>query len=85
MEQFVIVDRTVRSWQELCDRLSRAAGINCRMGGGRGAYGSPFEARGSVGDVLESARLLGRLNWRVTPGRGAQAPGLEILPGPADH
>jgi hypothetical protein len=82
LDQFVILVRSVRSWQVCCDRLSRATGVVCRVVPREGPFTSPLDARGTVGEVLESAQLLGCLAWRLTPGGGDRPSALEIRPGP---
>jgi hypothetical protein len=81
LDQFVVLDRSVANWRDLCDRLSRAAGVICRVKSPGTAFGAPFEARGTVGEVLEAARLLGRLGWRLLPGEDPGGASLELRPG----
>lgn len=81
LDQFVILDRSVQSWQDFCDRLSRAGGVSCRAAPPGRPFPGPFEARGTLGEVLESARLLGWLTWRFVPADNARPAMLEIHPG----
>jgi type II secretory pathway component GspD/PulD (secretin) len=74
LDQFVILDKSVTTWPALSSRLSRAAGVACRVTPGVGVFGVPWQAQGTIGEVLDAARLLGRLAWRlVPPGRDEPA------------
>lgn len=85
MNQFMMVDASIRSWTDFCDLLSRIAGVACRTVPEQAVFGSPLEARGTVAEVLEAARLLGRLTWRWIPGSEIAPPTIEIRPGPANR
>lgn len=65
LDQFVILDESVTDWPGFSGRLSRAAGVACRVAPGVGGFGVPWQARGAAGEVLEAARLLGRLSWAL--------------------
>jgi hypothetical protein len=81
LDQFVILDESVADWPAFSGRLSRAAGVPCRVTPGVGVFGVPWQARGAAGEVLEAARLLGRLSWELlsTDQNGTRV--IEIRPG----
>lgn len=85
LDQFVVLDRSVRSWQDVCDRLSRAGEVDCRVSPPDAPFSGPLEARGTLGEVLEAARLLGRLTWQLAPRSPQGAARLEIRPEPEER
>lgn len=80
LDQFVVLDDTVTSWPGFSTRLSRAAGVACRVVGGAGEFGAAWQARGTVGEVLEAARLLGSLRWRLVSADQGDTAAVEIRP-----
>lgn len=72
LDRWVMLDPSIQSWPALCDRFAQAAEIPCRVAPPSAAWATPFEARGSVGEVLEAGRLLKRWTWRpISDARGA--------------
>lgn len=81
LDCMLLLDRSIRDWPALCEAVSRSAGAPCRWAGGAQPFGSPLEARGSVGAVLDAAQLLGRLTWRTRSGSAPTSLTIEISPG----
>jgi hypothetical protein len=80
LERIVVIDSSVKSWTAFCDRIGRATGVTCRATP-TGLSWPGFEGIGTAVDILESARLLGKLTWRASAeGRPGEIT-LEIRPG----
>lgn len=67
------IDADVRSWSEFADRVGRASGRRCELIVPVTPDYPGIQARGSVAGILEAARLLGWLTWRVDDGQDGTA------------
>ncbi|HOW73479.1 MAG TPA: hypothetical protein PKY77_23000 [Phycisphaerae bacterium] len=74
----VVIDRPLADWQAFRGVVARATGLNCRVEVVAGAASAGLEARGSVGEVLEGARLLGLMSYQLQAGGEKGLPTLLI-------
>lgn len=74
------IDASVRDWEMLARRVEAASGGVCRIKGAGRPF-EPIEADGPLGQVLESLRLMGRLDFSCSMETGGTAV-IEITPAP---
>ncbi len=85
MERRVAVDRSVKDWRQLAERLGKSSGIPFVLTGAEDAPWPAPEACGSVREILEAGRLAGLWIWQSS-GDGGQVLGritLAVRPGSA--
>jgi len=74
----VVIGRPAAGWPALSDVLATATGLSCRVVVPQGAAAPAWEARGSVGEILEAGKLLGRLDYQLQPPGSQKTPVLLI-------
>jgi hypothetical protein len=68
LNRILNIDRPLADWQTLKGLIVRATGLACRIEAASEVPPGRLEARGTVLDVLEGARLLGLMSYQLQPG-----------------
>lgn len=78
LSAWVHLDGAIESWQAFGAQIQVASGMPCSVGGLTERTYPRFQTQGPVRDVLEAARLLGWLDWRVQNGSPGNTPLLQV-------
>lgn len=76
--RLLAVDKPPADWQALKGLIARSTGVTCRMEIASGASPISLEGRGTAGDILEGARLLGFMSYQLLPSGENGSPTLLI-------
>jgi hypothetical protein len=74
----IVIDPPAPDWLTFVKRLTAGAQIDVRLQVAAGAGPPDWVARGTVREILEAAKLLGRLDYQLEPSGAGNGPGLLI-------
>lgn len=78
LDNWLIVDRSVKSWAEFAEAVSASARVSCVVNEEAGTVYPVLETAGSVAEVLEGLRMLRLAAWNMAPEGPFSAPAINI-------
>lgn len=78
LDMWLIVDRSVTTWSAFAEAVSAVAGVPCVVDDEQGQAYPGLETAGSVAEILDGLRLLGKVVWNIAPEGPASGPQINL-------